>query len=292
MPDLLHLEVPSGIGDFSWLYSKLVGLNAPLDIKVAKSGAARTLPFLKLLPNVAKMGVGRFRSHDVLGAPDRSGWSRLLLEEASSRQYIRIQINTWLEGGMRIEDWMPDLPVDYHYVMRREGQDKVLETLSPWQRWFTFYCANARTVKRWRSWEADEWAELGEKLMEAFPIDGIVLIGAGWDISFTFGIEQALSGKVPCKNVVGELSLGESLEVVRRSAYTIAFPSGIPILAATMGCPVFMFYPHHLEPMQDAWADPQMIEDGSYKGHQFCTPGEVFDWIGNGYGLKERMENP
>ena len=93
----------------------------------------------------------------------------------------------------------------------------------------------------------------------------------------------------PVKDLTGRLPIGGSLHVVKRSAYLVAFPSGIPILSAVMNHPVTMFYPKHLHLMENAWAPLEMIESGDYKGCQFCPPAAAFRWIRDEYKLGDRL---
>ena len=44
--------VAAGIGDLSWIYSKLKHIGQPLEFQVADGFPRRSLPFLKLLPGI------------------------------------------------------------------------------------------------------------------------------------------------------------------------------------------------------------------------------------------------
>ncbi len=46
--------VPSGIGDVSWVYSKLCNVGERLEYEVADGWPYRTTQFLELLPGVSK----------------------------------------------------------------------------------------------------------------------------------------------------------------------------------------------------------------------------------------------
>ena len=69
---ILSFRVPSGIGDISWIYSKLASLNLPLRIEVAAGNPKRALPYLELLPMVQEAVYGDFLTRAVLDAPDLS----------------------------------------------------------------------------------------------------------------------------------------------------------------------------------------------------------------------------
>ena len=186
---------------------------------------------------------------------------------------------------------MPALPTDHHYEMRLHPADgQIAESaLEGWRRFICFYCANRGTVTRWGGWTPERWAELARLLTGAFDLDGVVLLGADWDRGFADGVRDLLP--CPCVDLVGKLPLGGTLRVLLRARYLVAFPSGIPILATALRVPTMMFYPAHLERMQTAWAPPEMIESGAYKGCQFCAPAKAFDWIMSRPQLKRRLSD-
>ena len=287
----LHFRVPPGIGDISWVYSKLVNLGQPLIMEVARSNRPRSLPYLELLPHVRHAASCRDSVASVLSAPDLSDWTVERLTREAADRPVTIQLNHWLESGKRIEGYIPDLPVDHHYAMYLRPADVALaeSLLGSWKRWVVFYCANQNTVRRWRGWQASQWAELALLFMGHYDLDGVVLVGAKWDRPMGQSVLNAVftrgGGRVPTLDLVGRLPLSGTLHVIRRALYTVAFPSGIPILAAVMRRPALMFYPRHLKPMQNAWADPEMVESGDYKGCQFCPPQKAFDWIHDDYEL-------
>ena len=289
----LSFVVPPGIGDISWIYSKLVGLNHPLHFIVPGGDHNRAVPYLKLLPVVASCEYGQVANPaNSNGGRAGADWTRERLIEEASRRRVPIEMNTWLEAGNRIEGFMPELATEHHYevdidpVLRQLAFDAL--SILRQERYICLYCASRSMVEHWGGWGPEIWADFAGLLWGAFDIGGFVLIGAGWDRSFADDVLKQIrqqKGGLPIIDLVGKLAIGASLEVVRRSAYLVAFPSGIPILAAVMGNPVLMFYPKHLKPMHDTWADPEMISSGAYKAMQFCSPEQALEWIRDGYRL-------
>lgn len=280
--DALHFAVPSGIGDISWIYSKVVSLGRPLCFSVTGGRPRRAVPFLQLLPSVASAEYGRLSTEQVLRRGHHPQLSVAGLLTAARRQWMPLQLNTHLEHGHRVETYISDLPVTHHYEIRIPPRDvaSAIEQVSPWRRYLTLYCANARTVAAWKGWQPADWSALAGRLVRTYELEGVVMIGADWDVPFAASIVNAISAeRIPTKDLAGKLSIGASLEVVRRGCYLVAFPSGIPIVAAVMGRPVLMFYPDHLQRMQRAWADPAMIESGAYLACPFQDPDAVFGMI-------------
>ena len=288
----LHFRVPSGIGDISWIYSKLVGLGRPLSIEVCRSRIPRAASLLSLLPGVASFSYGGFPyeaiKDEAVFIQDLS--TRHLVWEAERRP-VGIALNSWLEGGHRIEEFLPDLPTVHHYEINLPELDvqQADELLSPWKRFVVFYAASKRAAEAFNGWGLDEWDAFAGLFFFVLGrrIDGVVLLGATWDGDLAGQIFCRWSGCM--KNLVGRLSLAGSLHVLRRAAYTVAFASGLPILAVVMGCPVAMFYPARLEKLINAWAPTEMILSRQYAGRVFCPPTEAFFWLPYGEVLHKRL---
>jgi len=285
--NLLSFRVPPGIGDISWIYSKLAGLGRPLRIEVADSGPRRALPYLELLPLVKESCyVKAPNPANMRGGKALPSWSAEQLVSAASEDIVPIDLNCWLEAGNRIEDFIPNIPTVHHYPIDIEKADG---TFAGWGelnarlcfRFVCFYCANADTVRRWHGWKPAQWASLARLLFSQFSLDGIVLLGAKWDRPFADEVHAALHVRVV--DLVGKLPLAGTLYIISRSRYLVAFPSGIPILATVLSRPTVMFYPDSLKGLMTSWVPRDVLDDGTYKAMPFCEPERVFEWI------KERL---
>src|SRR5437762_13140738 len=127
--------VPSGIGDVSWVYSKLCNAGEKLEYEVADGWLYRTTQFLELLPGVAKTSYGQFRYDEIMafehatGIGDHPTWAAA--RAVSDR--ILIAPNRHPEMGRRLEDWLLDLPTSFHYEIDVpvEDQRKAYSALRP-----------------------------------------------------------------------------------------------------------------------------------------------------------------
>src|SRR5215467_796658 len=110
--------VPSGIGDVSWAYSKLRNAGK-LVYEVADGWPYRTVPFLELLPGVAKAEYGPFNYQDIVAFEQGTGighhptWENV--NNGRGLERVLLEPNRHLEEGKRLEDWLPDLPTTFHY---------------------------------------------------------------------------------------------------------------------------------------------------------------------------------
>ena len=275
----IAVRVPPGIGDFAWVYSKLVGLGRPLMVEAPHSNHARLAQIAELLPMVEEVGYARFTNPVHCRVKARPDWTRRRLEAEAAAGPVVIELNHWLEAGCRIEAFMPELKTVHHYRVEvpDEQAAEAEAALGGWSRFVALYCANADAGRRWKAWTAGEWAALGDRIAARADIQGLVLVGAEWDKGIARRVGKAL--RVPALNLTGRLPLGATLEVVRRSLCLVAFASGIPILATAMGLPNLMLYPAHLAPMMAAWAPPEMLESGAHRPMLWGSPRPVLEWV-------------
>ena len=270
--ELLAFVVPPGIGDISWCYSKLAGLGRGLRFEVCGDRPHRALPYVRLLPLVKEANYVDKVNPVKWPSKVTAAWSGPKLCHWSLVAPLGIELNTWLEEGHRIEEFMPDVPTVHHYDMELPPPAR------DWRRFVAFYCANAKTVRAWNGWSPSKWAALGKLLMQRYDIEGIVLLGSTNDSGFShLVVKELLRAKVPTTTTVGMLPIQATLRIIEDSAYLVAFPSGIPILATVMHQPVLMFYPNHLVPLMAAWPAPDVISDGTYQPLPFVPPREAFD---------------
>ena len=281
MSGVLNLIVPSGIGDISWIYSKLIDLNMPINFYIADVGPSRAIPYLQLLKNIGHTQTLRMPINKILREGNRNKYTKDRLVKESSKDKIIFQINTWLEDGNRIEDYMPELETNHHYTINIPDMDIAQSNvlIHPFKRYVVFYCSSLRTSRAWNGWQPNQWLELAKYLTKEYDIDGIVIVGAEYDIDMANELMSLNTSTIPMKNLVGKLRIGGTLAIIKNSLYLIGFPSGIPILSSVIEKPVMMFYPEHLSKMHNTWVDPEYLKNGMYKGLLFCTPEQAIDWI-------------
>jgi ADP-heptose:LPS heptosyltransferase len=290
----VKFNLPAGIGDVSWIYSKLVTLNRKLHLSVADGRTAhdrkgRCLPLLGLLPNVTKKSAGEYHTKEVLEDPDQVRAMTADILAKAEEAPLSLQANKHLNAGGNLVDWMPELEVDYHYEMKRpkKYKDAAAEIeagdghLLDGRPYFTFYAASKTGNKKWEGWSAEQWYSMMARCSAEFGTETIALVGAAYDKDMADEIQAVHDRKneVQLVNLVGETELPTTLEVVRGAQYSVCYPSGIPIMAHVMECPVMMFYPKHLSKLQTAWADPVYVENHRYKGCQFCSVDQAFGWL-------------
>ncbi len=202
-------------------------------------------------------------------------------------QNIYLEANSHLELGLRIEKFLPDLLTTYklEYATTKEDKKIALELIS--KHWHSvygikpligIYTSAYSNARHWGGWEADNWIALIQLIHRLDKGYKFVFIGADYDI----GISQTLMEGMPEEmyiNTIGQ-PLSVVVEILKRLDCFIGFPSGLSIINETLAArQTVMFYPPHLKKLINAWPDPERIENGSYKGCEFCDPKLIFDWL-------------
>ena len=280
MTPLQVLTYP-GIGDFSWCYSKLVSLGRPLEIiyrlpkKAQRQNAPvhhRLTPLLELLPLVTSWKHEPL-SPKVLDQPPPN------LERLKEIPRTHFALNVHLEHGNRIETYAPELETNFHYDLNipQTAVERAEKLLEGRKDFLLLYPSAKANVENWRGWGPWKWAEFVKLYRAAHGPTPVVVTGAAWDRDLSDRVAAQVGDDV--LNLTGQTVLASTLEIVRRSKYFVAFPSGLAIMATVIRKPVFMFYPKHLKPMIPAWADPEDIKSKRYQGDLWIDPPAVLERV-------------
>lgn len=282
----LYIQTEAGIGDFSWVYSKLVNLNLPLHITLPDAEPKRGHQLLDLLPAVKSWDykipqkiAGRFMPCVFGGEAFKDLTTSEFLDFAKNHDYkIWFSLNNYLEKNQRLEHYIRDLPTSFHYeiISRPETKSKTDELLQDKKNYLLLYTSSYKSNARWDGWSDIEWAEFVKSYQDKFGDCDVVIIGAEWDIDMGSKVAAAVPNAL---NLVGKTDLDVALEIINRSNYFVAFPSGLAILSTVLNKPVFMFYPKDLKGLRYSWAPQDMISCGGYQPSFWCDPSEVIEWL-------------
>lgn len=283
---MITYHVPSGIGDVSWMYSKLK--HAPLaNWRVADGWPARTAPYLKLLDNIAEVDYGDFTYSDLIKFEEYHNLGpSLSFNQVKSLPFTNVflEANRHLEMGRPLETWMPDLPTDYHYKINIPDEDKrrAVALLDGLERpiW-GISAASYRGSEAWKTWGYDQWKEF---LTNWHALRGgtILMMGGFWD-----DLTHTLASEAGYKDIVGKTSVPTMVHVLDLIDGYIGFSSGMGIIRTVLKKPVFMLWPDHQVELSTSWAPPSMLENGQYVASLWRKPSEVFErakvWGRNNY---------
>ena len=274
----MELMVHPGIGDISWLLSKLSTVGEDFDLLIAEDlKTRRSLPLKDMVPFIRSAGYGGQEFYYVLSQCGNSLFSEYREAEAKGKRLF-MTVNNWLEKGNRIEGFLPDLDTDYHYPISgsKEEVDFAEETVSRHPA-IGIYTSSFGGIHNWRAWSPFEWLEFMTYVKKEIPEATFYLIGAEWDLDIRDEICRGMQHyKLDYVDLYGRTTLGEALEIIRRLDYFAGFASGLTILADVVNTPTLMLYPNYLRPMMDAWPDPMSLATGTHKGLVWDRPISIF----------------
>ena len=201
---------------------------------------------------------------------------------------IWFSLNEYLELGKRLENYLCEIPTDFHFdiTISDAAKEKADELLGNKKDYLLLYSSSYKGAAVWKGWNSTDWANFVTLFRESFGDIDVVLMGADWDLDHG----EAISGYTSnILNLVGKTELDVAIEIIKRSAYFVAFPSGLPILANVVKKPVWMFYPEHLSGLQYSWACPESIESKDYKASLWVPPQDVIKWLDEEYQMKDKL---
>lgn len=273
-PEPLKVTVHPGIGDYSWIQSKLVNCGHPLHLQIVEDAKLhRALPYVEMLPNVAKAEYIGTDDYEALRLCTNANFSDFLKAREEGKRLF-ISANNWLEQGKRLEEFLPDLDTSFHYEIRTSDQDVefACKKLPDGEQYLGVYTTAWAGSIRWDGWEVDEWSDFGLRAHRQFPHAIFVMMGADYDRNLSdqvAGRYRAMGLEVI--NLCGKTTMGQAVELLKRMSCFVAFASGLSVLANVVNVPTVMLYPKKLERLIYAWPDPTTIER-SYMGRVWDRP--------------------
>lgn len=284
--DLITFQVPSGIGDISWLWSKLrhVALERPVRFEAATGYPFRAHEYLELLPELASHGYSTLEFRDIIGVTALhkwTTWAEIADLIAKGVRTFPLENNLHLERGKPLRDWFPDLPTDYHYPMEitdehKARADKLLNGTPDGALLIGVSCASYRGANAWKTWRAEQWLDLLTRLFERESQIVYVMMGGGWDDLTREVGERLADATIPVIHTTGRTSFGAAMAIHGRLGYYIGFSSGLGILRTVLRKPTLMLWPDHQYPLSTSWADPEDVSSALYRTSGYGPPETVY----------------
>lgn len=276
----LTFYVPPGLGDFSAMYTKLCNIDREMFIRSSNDSPNRMAPFLEILPKVKD---GGYAGHNcmvpVLGTlPPGTDLASL-----PDGDYL-LAINTFLEGGGKVADWVPG-KTDYHYYTNThthhlsDSLDFYHSINKPESLYVGVYCSAYGNARHWNFWTYDKWRIFLELVTSVLPKDTqYIFLGAEYDVQIAehlYGWMESVG--LQSHLTLGAFHIGTTIEVIRQLDYFFVFPSGLGFLADVVNTPNMMWFPKHLAPMMGTFCDPENSENGRSFHTEFSEPEFAFE---------------
>lgn len=288
--DAVGICLPPGIGDVSWIVSKIWSLphtqGHPIYLSTPGGKPQRSHQLVELLPSKYGIGWAGYtdgRTADVLGQAEDTD-----LRELTPGKWHCVAVNRWLEEGKPLVAWEPWLPIDYHYELSftpeelQQAEEIREKTAGYYSKLAAVYVSNRDKANypTWALWSTEEWCEVFKTIWEKHGY-GFVLLGAEYDRDRLNDVAAFLGEeRIPYGRCVGR-PLGVAVELLRLADLFLAYPSGIGILADVVNTPGVMLLPHPLRKMERTYADPAHLDAGTYRAWTTPSPEGVIKWVEN-----------
>lgn len=294
----MRLIVPAGIGDWSWIWSKIYGVRDEItSVRIVDGAPRRTKEYVEACGvsdvdyDVDKRdGHGNVVEHSITGG----SYERILSFEGPlglswearpswktvknlKMQTVCIEANKHLEAGCRLERWLWDLPTYFHYPLyvseedRKKAREVTIGAIQgdrfspphPMKEGpvVGISCASYKGSAAWLTWGREEWVDFLRRLMSIGwrPL----LLGGQWDdLTYTVACELNL----PC--TIGKTSVAQMIEQMRILDSYIGFSSGMNVIRTVVDKPAMALWPCNekcdQQELSTSWAPPHMLASERY----------------------------
>jgi len=284
----------SGMGDCSWIFSKLDEFSKTHDIQfdLAADLSKRTAPFIGLHPRI------KFRDYSTMGDKyiQRSTISMDTdLSTLKENNAYMVSFNQAMDNGRRVETIFPKEPTNFRYQLNFKVKHfEEAETLTHGELKIGIYGTCYSVLRHWNFWKEKEWIAFIKTFYNDHPNAVFHVIGASFDIDLADNIIKLLEHhRIPHRRIIG-YHIGTALQVIKNLHYLFAFPSGLGIMANVLNVPTMMFMPSHLKKLSYTFVPLEDQKSTFFINPQFLTVPKAYDLFKR-QGLKhmeERLANP
>jgi hypothetical protein len=309
----MRILLPPGLGDSGWVLAKVKDLvkkhrGGRIDLRMAcwdpNGMESRALEYVRrhsFVDSAEMYVMPREGKHGPVVKPGplnepETGMNRYMADgphpELPGIDFMCVP-NRPLEEGKRIEEWLPDVEIDWNFakymmftVRELDDSAHVAQNLG---RFCVFYMSSlagntASGHNRGPIWTPDQWVELGRRLHREFGVT-ILVVGADYDRDYYDQIIAPMLGDDSSfwVNRIGAWNISMTYAVLRHSKFIVSYQSGIGINGHYLGIPVAIWwrrkrpgclmedsinpttYVAHDEKMVEGWCRPGSIEEGWFK---------------------------
>jgi hypothetical protein len=205
--------------------------------------------------------------------------------EFKGERYCVLIPNAPLERGIRLENWLPQYPIDWNIFLRfhitpeeRAYGNMVREKVGPYAVFYPGPIEGNTTEghNRGMLWQPAEWIALGEEVHKLGL--KVVVVGAAYDYDYyRYMLAPRLNGASShWVDLIGRTSLGELWSVTSNAKFVISYQAGVGIVSTYLGTPTAMWWRRRgdsisrsgflsfEEEMASAWVPPATLASGNY----------------------------
>jgi len=268
-----RVAVPAGIGDFSWIWSKLSTIpDTTWDFYPPDTFPERTSGYINLLPN-CKATLGKHTYPDILiwgGKHVEKTWERTV-KNYDEGDVLYLQVNEHLGQGRPLATWFPDLDTDFHYPINFKSD---IET--PEGPILAFHTASIRGIRAYEGWMPETWVKFLTMFRSDYPNWKFMALGGFWDLDTIQEIKGILPEKFPLIDMVGRTSTQDVIKVLSKVDYYIGFSSGLNVIRNVLGGPCVALWPKPQTELMYSHMDPKLVDTRDYMGFLYDSAERIY----------------
>ena len=294
----MRFLLPTGLGDSVWALHKIQGVAARHNADSIEVGLvcgeksaieSRSLDFVRRFKFIDS--VQMCPGYSILNYPafTSDGYWNYIEDgfyDYKGEKWCVMVPNAPLERGIRLENWLPLIPINWDIFdsfritdYERELAADLSRTLGPF---CVFYPGplDGNTVQghnRNMIWRPQDWLDLGARIHRELGLK-IVVVGAPYDASYydTLLAPNLNGASNYWCNQIGRTNIGELFAITDAAQFVISYQAGVGIVATYLKTPTAIFwrqrgdsitqdgYLSFEEKMASAWVPPKQIADGSH----------------------------
>lgn len=243
----------------------------------------RTTPYMNLIglesdyvPYSYPMILGFESDHGINADSKDRTWGKIAKLQVAS---VLLEPNKWLENGKRLEEWLPDLPCEFHYPLPvgdadRERAAKIISKAMAEHPMkdgpiVGISCASYRGAEAWKTWQIEDWKDMLRRVMSIGwrPL----LLGGNWD-----DLTYAVACDLELPDIVGKTNVPQMVAVMEALDSYLGYSSGMNVIRTVLDKPAMALWPDFQNELRDSWAPSEMLESHRYVSHLWRDPKQVW----------------
>lgn len=229
-------------------------VDGPIDLKIADTENKRA-HFLSHIKGVGKV------------EQERHSFSRLKKLARMNYPYTQLapemymELNTWLEAGNRIEDYMPWLDTTYEMDWQIKPSDKkhAWDILKPDHNNIIIHTSSMKFNTKKDligKWNLGTWKQIVRKLHEEIPDLNLIWLGAQYDMEML----EFLREDFPIAAAI-ELKAPVVISMLKGCTGFISYQCGLSVISICEQIPTFMVYYDNLREMAHSFCPRESIDN-------------------------------
>jgi hypothetical protein len=249
----ITLYTNPGIGDAYWALMKVLPYE-DVHLKVVKANPFRShfLNYLDGVLSVEEFDMN-FPTFCKKAAPFYDGYAATGI---APEMYL--DLNTPLETGKRIEQYLPNLQTAFRlgWKLTRQGYKKASQFLEPGKKNILLYTSSLKNNARTgcQGWTYAGWEKVIRNIYENISHANVIWLGANYDATILDSLKHFDKMKIAMAEDADTV-----LQLILNCSCFVSYQSGLSVLSTVNSVPTYMMYFSRLGNLKNSWCPPHSV---------------------------------